>query len=186
MMEQDENDRSIGRRGVLKGAVAAGVGVAAWSVPSITSLGGTPVYAAVCTSPVFSYEAGGRNTSCGGCDGKVSYKPWSTNQCVGTPFPGTATLVTSGGTPVGNSGVCSDNAFVSVSGVPANQSCVVRVIVRLGNCTGTFQISDVSAPFNSNATVALPTISCATFTSSNIFTQIQVVCSAQTACLPSS
>jgi hypothetical protein len=42
-------DASVDRRGLLKVAAAAGIGVAAWSTPGITSLGGTPVYAAVCT-----------------------------------------------------------------------------------------------------------------------------------------
>lgn len=39
------------RRKVLKAGVAVGVGVVAWSGPTISSIGGTPAYAAVCTQP---------------------------------------------------------------------------------------------------------------------------------------
>lgn len=37
------------RRAVLKAGVAVGVGTIAWSGPTITTLGGTPAYAEVCT-----------------------------------------------------------------------------------------------------------------------------------------
>jgi hypothetical protein len=39
----------LSRRNALKAGVAVGVGAIAWSGPTITSLGGTPVYAAGCT-----------------------------------------------------------------------------------------------------------------------------------------
>ena len=48
----------INRRNLLKGAAAAGVGVVAWSSPSITSIGGTPAYAAVCTGGKQSWFIG--------------------------------------------------------------------------------------------------------------------------------
>jgi hypothetical protein len=41
--------KSNSRRNVLKAGVAVGVGAVAWSGPTITSLGGTPAYAATCT-----------------------------------------------------------------------------------------------------------------------------------------
>jgi len=41
------------RRNALKAGVAAGVGVAAWSGASITSLGGTPAYAVACSQSIF-------------------------------------------------------------------------------------------------------------------------------------
>jgi hypothetical protein len=40
----------LSRRNALKAGVAVGVGAAAWSGVSITSLGGTPAYAAGCTT----------------------------------------------------------------------------------------------------------------------------------------
>jgi len=49
---QPESDSDgTSRRNVLKAGVAVGVGAVAWSGPTITSLGGTPAYAAVCTQP---------------------------------------------------------------------------------------------------------------------------------------
>ncbi len=74
----------VDRRMLLKGAVAAGVGVAAWTAPSITSLGGTPVYAANCTGPVIPYFLGERNTSCdcsNGTNDTVSLKWPYTDDC---------------------------------------------------------------------------------------------------------
>ena len=43
---------TISRRTALKAGVGAGVGLAAWSGPTITSLGGTPAYALGCTFAV--------------------------------------------------------------------------------------------------------------------------------------
>jgi len=47
-------DNGFSRRNALKAGVAAGVGVAAWSGATITSLGGTPAYAATaaCTGVI--------------------------------------------------------------------------------------------------------------------------------------
>lgn len=182
-MTDNSSDKSVGRRGVLKGAVAAGVGVAAWSTPSITSIGGTPVYAAACTSPVFYYEAGSRNTDCGGCTGSIRYKQWDTSQCSGTPFPGTATLTTSTGGAPPQAGLCPPNAYVTVTGAPASQYCVVRVAVYLGNCSGTFITGGSTPPFSGGGgTVPLPPVNCSP--PNNKFLRVQVVCSDQLACLP--
>jgi hypothetical protein len=67
------------RRTALKAGVAAGVGVVAWSVPSITSIGGTPVYAAGCTFVTYFKLANCRNTTQGGRNAGqgVSLGPWS-------------------------------------------------------------------------------------------------------------
>lgn len=59
-----EEAAGVNRRNLLKGAVAAGVGVVAWSSPSITSIGMTPAYAAACTGQKVSWFIGSRNTSC--------------------------------------------------------------------------------------------------------------------------
>ena len=45
---------ALSRRTALKAGVAAGVGAVAWSGMSITSLGGTPAYAAGCTGVITS------------------------------------------------------------------------------------------------------------------------------------
>lgn len=54
------------RRSALKLGVGMGVGAAAWSGGSITSLGGTPAYAAGCTFVVDLTLSGCRNTNRGG------------------------------------------------------------------------------------------------------------------------
>mgnify|MGYP001821895044 CR=1 FL=1 len=63
---------TIDRRRVLKTAVAAGVGMAAWSAPNITTLGATPAYAQNCSelSTVTEYVTTTSNTA-GGCGANV-------------------------------------------------------------------------------------------------------------------
>ena len=64
-IEQDtpESPSGSSRRAALKAGVGVGVGLIAWSGPTITSLGGTPAYAAGCTFIVRVNLSGGcRNT----------------------------------------------------------------------------------------------------------------------------
>jgi hypothetical protein len=62
----DTASSRLTRRNALKAGVAAGVGVAAWSGATITSLGGTPAYAAGCTGVINVDLSGGcRNTDQG-------------------------------------------------------------------------------------------------------------------------
>jgi hypothetical protein len=65
-----ERKNGASRRAALKAGVGVGVGLAAWSGPTITSLGGTPAYAAGCTFAVFFDLSGGcRNVdNSAGCD----------------------------------------------------------------------------------------------------------------------
>jgi len=67
--------RRVGRRRLLQGAAAAGVGVAVWSAPNIKTLGMTPAYAHVC-STVPTNLTGERNVDCsqGACAGGVQYQ----------------------------------------------------------------------------------------------------------------
>lgn len=71
MSDHNENQQAadsagsggVSRRSALKMGVGAGVGLAAWSGVTITSLGGTPAYAAGCTFVVVIDLSGGcRNT----------------------------------------------------------------------------------------------------------------------------
>lgn len=72
----------LDRRRMLKTAVAAGVGVATWSAPSITTIGSTPAYAQTCSvvSTVTEYTSSTSNTA-GGCGvnlrlrGSVTFGP---------------------------------------------------------------------------------------------------------------
>ena len=63
------------RRAALKAGVGVGVGLAAWSGPTITSLGGTPAYAVGCTFIVrFDISGGCKNIDLGDeCD--FAYHP---------------------------------------------------------------------------------------------------------------
>jgi hypothetical protein len=73
---EPERSSGINRRAALKAGVAAGVGIAAWSGASITSLGGTPAYAQGCTGAVIiDLSAGCRNVDVGGvgCLGLYRY-----------------------------------------------------------------------------------------------------------------
>ena len=61
--ETPESPSGSSRRAALKAGVGVGVGLIAWSGPTITSLGGTPAYAAGCTFVIRIDLSGGcRNT----------------------------------------------------------------------------------------------------------------------------
>ena len=61
------------RRAALKAGVGVGVGLVAWSGPTITSLGGTPAYALGCTFVVrVNLSEGCRNTD-QGCTARSRY-----------------------------------------------------------------------------------------------------------------
>jgi hypothetical protein len=65
---QAGEQRGLSRRAALKAGVATGVGIAAWSGASITSLGGTPAYAVACSQSVFvSLGSECRNTDSSSC-----------------------------------------------------------------------------------------------------------------------
>lgn len=186
----DASGSGIDRRNLLKGAVAAGVGVAAWSAPSITSLGGTPVYAANCTGPVLTYFLGERNTSCDCTTGTVdavSYKwPWTAdcNQPVyasspssGQPNPlnpprtVTFNVDNSGSCPVGTktkSGQQVGDASVTISApplppaAPGPKYCVIEVIVKQSkNCEGaTLASPSTGIISDTGGTVNMPIVAC--------------------------
>lgn len=189
----EDGTGGVDRRMLLKGAIATGVGVAAWSVPSITSLGGTPAYAAVCTVGFTTYNLNVRNTDCGPCAGDaVRYKPWTTNQCPTDNYsPGAALASKRCGGPTGGDGVCPPDAGVCVGGVPTGQVCKLRVIIQQGNCGDPPIRSALSASFTTATFVPLPAVVCGplpdgTNLPGNIFARIQIVCSTQEACLPTS
>ena len=93
-----EESRGLSRRNALKAGVATGVGVAAWSGMSITSLGGTPAYASACSGlgpPIPLLDC--RNTDQGNCS-SVRY-----HTLKNVPFPYEVTH-----NIVDNSGICCD------------------------------------------------------------------------------
>lgn len=65
-VDESLSESGASRRRALKAGVGAGVGVVAWSGATITSLGGTPAYATVCTDFSVNQFAENRNTNQGG------------------------------------------------------------------------------------------------------------------------
>lgn len=194
-VEDSTPGSGVDRRRLLKGAVAAGVGVAAWGTPSISSLGGTPVYAAVCTQPVNVFGVNVRNTDCGGCPTTIRYKDFSTSQCtISNPFPFATSLKDNSACNVNPkpAGSCPPNAHVSVAGTPAGQTCKVRVTVQQNNCAGTAILVAFSTSFSGVSCVQLPSqtsggvaLDCSNTPTGSNFTKIDIVCSIDPDCLPS-
>jgi len=192
------NDQSgtLNRRRLLQGAAAVGVGAAVWTVPSITSLGGTPAYASVCTSGAISYEVGYTNTSCN-CNPDVAgpskvagYKPLNGRCGVGPSFPGTAVLKigSCAGADVPNSGECPTGyggaAGVCVKPDAAHQNlfCRTEVHVTDGNCGPDLNVYfGAIAPPGAQAFLALPGVPCQG--QGNIFLSVFVKCSIEEECL---
>ena len=90
------DDAGLSRRRALQAGVAAGVGLVAWSGPTITSMGGTPAYAAGCTGFTVNEFAENRNTNQGGGCNPFRYQndsgitlpanytwDWTVNECPG-------------------------------------------------------------------------------------------------------
>ena len=190
----EEQSGAMNRRRLLQGAAVAGVGVAVWSVPNITSLGATPAYASVCTSGHTDYAIGSRNTDCS-CGSpqttkRVRYKELGT-PCAGdgNVFPGTAYLSDGpGGPALTDSGTCAksaedpnDDAGVTVSGI--SQTLFCRTVVRVyqgGSCGNTF--SEILGPIvQGNGFYALPAAPCSG--GGNIFISVIIRCSREEECL---
>ena len=118
----DGQDRSNGasRRAVLRAGVGVGVGLVAWSGPTITSLGGTPAYAAGCTFVTRTDISGGcRNLdygSGGDCDFRYHAIIFSTLP------PGHEVL-----NPIIEGACCG--IWTSTLVFPADENCAVRVSV---------------------------------------------------------
>lgn len=198
-----EDGPGVDRRNLLKGAVAAGVGVVAWSSPSISSIGGTPAYAAVCTGVPQEWFLGYRNTSCDCWDETgsvkyVAYKPLSTQQCQATPnAPRQVTFSFDGD----NSGQCPPDAFSDNQGqvaglatatIPAYtgtgpEYCAVRVDVVLDNCSTTEE--PLATAFSDAAgdeplVVGMPLVNCGQgVIPANSFLRVYLVCADDEACL---
>jgi hypothetical protein len=116
------------RRNALKAGVAAGVGVAAWSGATITSLGGTPAYAVGCTFVVkLDLSDGCRNTdNASGCtsppSGFIRFR-YHTLKTTGLPSGYTITH------NIGEGVCCTDTLANRTATLtfPAGITCVARV-----------------------------------------------------------
>lgn len=134
-VEQDAPGR-VSRRAALKAGVAAGIGAAAWSGASITSLGGTPAYAQGCTFAARFDLVTCRNTdqgAGGGCTKKFRYHVLGDQLLPGFSITNNIT-----------EGTCCDPGY-GVNGTsppvfnfPSNLYCIVElVLANPSNCSGT-------------------------------------------------
>lgn len=214
MSESEETNHSaestagIDRRRVLKGAIATGVGVAVWSTPSISSMGGTPVYAANCSATVLRFGIGTRNTSCDCEIGRikfVGFKELNGGPCEGdlTGGPSVVLQKTVNGmlVGIGNDGDCAKGTVKTGPKTPGSAVatigpngddlfCQLEIRVTRGRCP-TLE-SDVLAVVTScvvdseGGTVDIPKVQCtgnSLATASNIFLDVGLLCSTDFDCL---
>ena len=183
-IEQD-GTKGWSRRQALKAGVAAGVGVAAWSGATITSLGGTPAYAAGCTFAQQFDLVDCRNTDqgAGGCAPKFRYHELK-DFGLPTGFAVTNNIP---------EGTCCNTSTVPLVSFPSGLSCEVRLVIAdpNGNCNtgivgsvvlgGPTQVSpipiDFKCPGETNFTFAIHpsdkyriTVRCVTTGSESCFT----------------
>jgi hypothetical protein len=165
----EKNSSGHSRRTALKVGMGAGVGLVAWSAPSITSLGGTPVYAAGCTFVTNYKLADCRNTDqASGCTGPFSFQPL-------TAPPGFTWI-----TNVGNN-VCCDVAPAAILKIPDGLECKATFAIYAGptgcrNQTGAVA-SNTTGP--SEGFIDIP-LSCLGLTTLNSQAQYSITLSCNT------
>jgi hypothetical protein len=119
----------LSRRAALKAGVAVGVGAAAWSGVSITSLGGTPAYANGCTGTItFLLSAPCRNTdNASTCDGKILR--WHELE---PQLPDNFSI----DNPIPNSGTCCEDEHTAFLNFPEGLTCAVNIKLFEKNACG--------------------------------------------------
>ncbi len=121
--------KGVSRRAALRAGAAAGIGVAAWSGATITSLGGTPAYAVGCTFVVRITLEGCRNTDQGSCAGDFRYHPLTSN---------VAGYTLTNNVPNGT--CCLDNWITTLNFPTPGITCKAEIRFALPpQCTGTPQ-----------------------------------------------
>jgi hypothetical protein len=131
----------LSRRDALRAGVAVGVGAAVWSGVSITSLGGTPAYAAGCTFPTIvdlTGQTGCRNTD-QGCGADFGYHTLKSDLPEG--FFITDNIA---------EGTCCDEVITAPKfNFPDGLTCVVYLefsYASEGKCTNPFRIEAFPGP----------------------------------------
>jgi hypothetical protein len=198
-----DDSRRHSRRTALKTGVALGVGVTAWAVPQIGSLGGTPVYAAVCTAPLTGTFLDCVNTEASCPAGTIGYKPL-----------GVTTFQTDGSISFNFNGNnvkgCVPGASVNIVKPSSQAGCRLTVIVHQNNCsswtqdpywdassgpngailqgdgTAIVERGRASSSFTAGGNVALPEILCGSGSPfpCGIFTSFVVECTTSAVCIP--
>lgn len=134
-----------GRRALLKGAVAAGVGAAAWTAPDIKTLGFTPAYAQTCSPGQVEFFVGPcASTNVGNCSSMgtqyARIQPFQPSDFPSLPGGATVELFC-GGSSAPNPGCCSLDGDPNLvfADVPAGTTCQVSSIEvwqGSGSCSG--------------------------------------------------
>jgi hypothetical protein len=130
------NEAGISRRRALQAGVGAGIGLVAWSGPTITSMGGTPAYAASCTFAVSFFLENDRNTDqSAGCTPGVEYGDFGwhhfnlnhTDENPKGPLP---PEFDSTQLEPANAQVCNDTEHCATLTFPSSLTCEVTVRVH--------------------------------------------------------
>lgn len=166
--ETEMSSSSLGRRAALKAGVGAGVGLIAWSGPTITSLGGTPAYAIGCTFVVnIDLSEGCRNTTQANPD-PYSYQPINLQPNV-DGYVVASTL--------GNNDSCASGAVATVT-PPSGIECqaVISFATNNNNCNnGNFAVGQYTFAPNPDGSVTIP-LDCYAGVGANTFYTIEVNC----------
>lgn len=150
MTDISENkSAAVSRRNALKAGAALGVGAAALAGPQIGVLGAVPAYAAHCSAGKFyTLDFPGRNTNCGGNCGNPDIMQYHRdNESIAGPF-GTVSYTMSGN----GQWECSDVATLTLTAVPAGQTCIVLEVIVTDGLNGTTVVQG-------NGSLSMPTIS---------------------------
>lgn len=128
-----EGRSGVSRRAALKAGVGLGVGVAAWTGPTITSLGGTPAYAAGCTFVTRIELIPCRNTDQGNCAKPTPNWQFAYHTLKNTAYPTGYSLLNNV-----SEGTCCTAGHTPVLKFPAGITCEVTIRIALPEqCTGT-------------------------------------------------
>lgn len=150
--ESTTRGHGVSRRAALKAGVGVGVGVVAWTGPTITSLGGTPAYAAGCTFIIEIDLSGGcRNTDQGNCAKPTPEGVFGYHTLKDTGLPTGYSLTNNVA-----EGTCCTAGHAPVLHFPAGITCGATLRFALpGNCTGTL-IEQVDIAPSSTGTLVIP------------------------------
>jgi hypothetical protein len=129
-------DAGISRRRALQAGVGAGVGLVAWSGASITSLGGTPAYAAQCTFVISFFLENDRNTDqSAGCTpgdeyGDFGWHHFNLNHTDDNPKGPLPPAFDVTQLQPANAQVCNDTEHCATMTFPSTLTCDVTVRVH--------------------------------------------------------
>jgi len=123
----DINDTTLSRRRALQAGIGAGVGLVAWSGASITSMGGTPAYAAACTN--FTLNLAFVDMSTNQSSGCATFS-YNNSPPIQVKAPGSGPNPYAWTVPHGGNFKCADTPGCYQLTFPSNETCKVEVKVH--------------------------------------------------------